>query len=158
MATNPDFQIRQARLDDIPTLAEYRLQMLLNMGRGTPEELEVLRQPTEAYLADTMPTDEFLGWLAEAGGQVIGIAGVIVRRKPPALKNPQGLEGYILSVFTHPDWRRKGVATALMNAILAELRARGVRRACLHASDEGRPVYEKLGFEAVVREMRLELF
>ena len=90
--TNPDFQVRQALLEDIAALAEYRLQMLINMGRGTPEEIEVLRQPTEAYLAETMPTGEFLGWLAEADGQVIGIAGVIVRRKPPALKNPKGLE------------------------------------------------------------------
>ncbi|HOD05671.1 MAG TPA: GNAT family N-acetyltransferase [Anaerolineaceae bacterium] len=155
--TNPDFQVRQALLEDIAALAEYRLQMLINMGRGTPEEIEVLRQPTEAYLAETMPTGEFLGWLAEADGQVIGIAGVIVRRKPPALKNPKGLEGYILSVFTHPDWRRRGVATALMQAILDYLRAKGIRRACLHASDAGRPVYEKLGFEAVTREMRLDL-
>jgi hypothetical protein len=41
-----------------------------------------------------------------------------------------------------------------MRALLSDLAARGVRRIVLHASEDGRPLYERLGFVAT-NEMRL---
>lgn len=51
-------------------------------------------------------------------------------------------------------WRRRGVAEALMRAVLEALAGRGIRRVVLHASDEGRRLYERLGF-TVTNEIRL---
>jgi ribosomal protein S18 acetylase RimI-like enzyme len=41
-----------------------------------------------------------------------------------------------------------------MRALLQELAGRGIRRIVLHASDEGRRLYERLGF-VPTNEMRL---
>ena len=60
----------------------------------------------------------------------------------------------ILNVYTEPEFRRQGVARRIMETILHWIRARGLRSAHLHASDEGRVLYEKLGFVAT-NEMRL---
>ena len=60
----------------------------------------------------------------------------------------------MLNVYVEPGCRRRGVAEALMRAILGALAARGIRRVVLHASDEGRRLYERLGFLAT-NEMRL---
>jgi GNAT superfamily N-acetyltransferase len=43
-----------------------------------------------------------------------------------------------------------------MDAILQWCRDRGIRRLTLHASGEGRPLYERFGFRPT-NEMRLEL-
>jgi len=49
-----------------------------------------------------------------------------------------------------PDWRRRGVGEAVMRVVLDALAARGIRRIVLHASENGRPLYERLGFRRTV--------
>jgi len=55
-------------------------------------------------------------------------------------------EGLIVSVWTEPGHRRRGVATRVVGAILAWCREQGVTRVSLHASAEGRGLYERFGF------------
>ena len=64
-----------------------------------------------------------------------------------------GPEAIILNVFTERAWRRRGLARQLMEQVIAWARAHGVVRLVLHASAEGRPLYERLGFEPT-NEMR----
>ncbi|WP_433605678.1 GNAT family N-acetyltransferase [Dactylosporangium sp. CA-139114] len=61
--------------------------------------------------------------------------------------NPSGLTGYVFSVATDPAHRRRGHATACRKALLAWFAANGVHRVNLRASEDGLPLYEKLGFE-----------
>ena len=60
----------------------------------------------------------------------------------------------LLNVYTEPEFRQRGIARRIMGTILAWLKEQGFPSASLHASDEGRPLYEDLGFEAT-NEMRL---
>ena len=55
---------------------------------------------------------------------------------------------WIGMVLTHPDYRGRGLARALMEHAIAWLRARGVEWIKLDATDMGRPLYERLGFVA----------
>ena len=55
---------------------------------------------------------------------------------------------WIGMMLVHPDYRRRGIATALMKASLAYLRDSGVQSIKLDATPEGQPVYERLGFQA----------
>jgi ribosomal protein S18 acetylase RimI-like enzyme len=52
-------------------------------------------------------------------------------------------------VATTPGSQRGGHATAIMRAALADAAARGLATTTLTASDEGRPVYERLGYRVV---------
>jgi ribosomal protein S18 acetylase RimI-like enzyme len=52
-------------------------------------------------------------------------------------------------VATPQRFRRRGLATALLRAILADAYAAGARTATLQASPDGQPVYERLGFRTV---------
>lgn len=55
---------------------------------------------------------------------------------------------WIGMMLVHPDYRRRGIATVLMEQSLDELRRRGVRCIKLDATPAGQPVYERLGFRA----------
>ncbi len=66
------------------------------------------------------------------------------------------VQPYIHSMFTEPEFRGQGVASRVVRALLRWSTDRGYTRVTLHASEQGRPVYERLGF-APSREMRLEL-
>ncbi len=53
---------------------------------------------------------------------------------------------WIAMVLTDPDFRRRGLANALLSHAIEYCKARGVREIRLDATEMGRPVYEKLGF------------
>ena len=64
-----------------------------------------------------------------------------------------GRQAIIQNVFTEPDWRRRGLAALLIKRIIDWTRQEGIDSLVLHASDEGRAFYERLGFIATT-EMR----
>ncbi|QHA09615.1 GNAT family N-acetyltransferase [Streptomyces broussonetiae] len=60
--------------------------------------------------------------------------------------NPQGRVGYVFSVATDPDARRRGYARACMEELLDWFRARGAGHVLLNASPAAEPLYASLGF------------
>jgi len=155
--TNPmPFSIRPAETADIPVLIELRLAMFRDMGRDDADTLAQVAAASAAYLREHLLVGNFRAWLAEVGGQIATTGGVLLRQAPPTYANLSGRDGYILGMYTRPAFRRRGLATAVMQTILDFLRAEGIQRATLRASAEGRPLYEKLGFETTT-EMRLKL-
>lgn len=111
--------------------------------------------PLRAYFARAIPGEEFVGWVAEAGGEVVGTGGLCFAEKPGTGRNPSGREGYVLNVYTRPAWRGRGIAAALLNELLAEAWARGVGCVRLHATAAGWPLYERSGFRLSDTEMVL---
>jgi predicted N-acetyltransferase YhbS len=59
-----------------------------------------------------------------------------------------GRTGWIGALGVLPDARRRGAGEALTRAACARLRERGAETVLLFATDMGRPLYERLGFEA----------
>ena len=53
---------------------------------------------------------------------------------------------WIGMVLTRPECRRQGLARQLMEDVIAIAQRRGVRTLKLDATDDGRPLYESLGF------------
>ena len=150
----PPYVVREAGPRDIPLLAHHRVAMFRDMGTLAAHHEEPLKQATASYLRDALPRGEYLAWVAEtaeAPRGEIGGAGVqlrpIVPRPRPGMDGLElGPEAIVLNVYVEPEWRRRGVGQALMHAVLHALAARGIRRVVLHASDDGRRLYERLGF------------
>jgi len=57
----------------------------------------------------------------------------------------------VYAVGTVPDRRRRGLARALMEHVLADAWERGARSATLQSTEMARPLYAGLGFVAVGR-------
>jgi GNAT superfamily N-acetyltransferase len=66
--------------------------------------------------------------------------------------------GWVGMVLVDPEHRHRGHATAMMNRVLEHAEARNIVMLGLDASDEGRPLYLKLGFEdgAPIHRLRRE--
>jgi predicted N-acetyltransferase YhbS len=58
-----------------------------------------------------------------------------------------GATGWIGALGVLPEARRRGAGEALTRAACDRLRERGARTVLLYATDMGRPLYERLGFE-----------
>jgi RimJ/RimL family protein N-acetyltransferase len=159
----PTFRVREATIADISLLARHRGAMFRDMGRVGPDGEAELVRATADYFRDALPRGEYLGWVAHSTAsppEPVGGAGVQLR---PILPRPGsaddgielGPEAIVLNVYVEPAWRRRGVGEALMRSVLSALAERKIRRIVLHASDEGRRLYERLGF-VPTNEMRLE--
>jgi GNAT superfamily N-acetyltransferase len=148
--------IRLATIDDLPVIIELRLAMFEAMGLHDPAILAEVAATNAAYLKLHLPDGSYRGWLVEVGGQSVATGGLIIRQAPPSYHNLSGLEGYIMSVYTRPEFRHRGLAKLVMQTILDTLRVEGITRVALRASDDGRPLYEKMGFEPTT-EMKLHL-
>lgn len=157
------FHVRPAGLADIDIIAWQRAAMFRDMGTLPPAREAALIRATADYLRGALPRGEYLGWVAQSTPslqEVIGGAGVQLR---PLLPRPRpedddielGPEAIVLNVYVDAAWRRRGLGDALMRVVLAALAERNIRRIVLHASADGRRLYERLGF-VPTNEMRLE--
>lgn len=83
------------------------------------------------------------GWRRMARGELLAVAACcfVHGRRIQRTLVASG-RAMILNVYTEPEFRRLGIARQIMGTILDWIRGRGLRSAHLHASDEGRSLYE----------------
>lgn len=152
-----EITIRHAAVTDVPDLVRLRRAMFEAMGFEDPAQLDAADAAAEAYFSENIPAESFHGWLAVTPtGMAVGSGGVVIDQHPPGPSNPLGQIGYIMNVVTAPDYRRRGIARRIMQAVLQWLAEQGIRHVVLHATEMGRPLYEELGF-VHSNEMRLSL-
>ena len=152
-----EISIRQAAVADIPDLVRLRRMMFETMGYDDPAQLNTSDAASESYFSAAIPAGSFRGWLAVTSKDItIGCGGVVIDRHPPGPSNLSGRIGYIMNLVTDPDYRRRGIARRMMQVMLEWLAEQNIGCMSLHATEVGRPLYEKLGFVAN-NEMRLKL-
>ena len=130
--------------------------MFEDMGYTDGQALEVMRAVSTPLIGRGIEDGTYRGWLVEASDGVVAGGGVILLQFQPHPVDPRPQRAWVVNMFTEPEHRRRGLARLLMDAILTWCRAEDLRFLYLHASDEGRPLYESLGF-VPTNEMLLEL-
>ena len=140
--------IRRATAVDIPVLVELRLAFDRELaGELSPDRREEHRRGIEEYLVSHLPDGRFAVWVAEtARGELVAMAGLVTVGRPPHPRSRRHGEGFVYNVYTVPAWRHRGLATALMSALTAYAREIRLRRLVLRTSDDGRELYDRLGF------------
>jgi GNAT superfamily N-acetyltransferase len=151
--------IRRATVDDLEELTRLRLALFRDMGELRDEhETADLAEAVRHFLATDLPAGRFIAWVAlDDEETTIGCGGLVFVQKPPSTGNYSGREAYLMNMYTVPEWRGRGIATQLMPVILDFVRDAGVARVRLHATEPGRPIYERAGFRPTGTEMILTI-
>ncbi len=152
-----EISIRAATPADIPTLLRHRRMMWWDMGRHDEAVLDLMDSAASEYFATAVLDGSYRGFLAlDRTSNAIGGGGIVISPWPgiPGQRLPR--RAMILNLYVEREHRRRGVARALMEAMIAWCRENGFANVSLHASDEGRGLYEQLGFKPTT-EMRLAL-
>ncbi len=120
--------------------------MLAELREIDGSEMETTAAANRRYLHDKLPNNEFIAFLAEAEGETVGTSGLVLWERPPTSRN-RGLDGYIMNMYTVPQWRGQGIASALLERLVRCAQEAGARRVFLRAvSPGGKRLYERLGF------------
>jgi GNAT superfamily N-acetyltransferase len=152
-----DITFRTATLEDCAVILHQRRSMFRDMGSGTVEELDRMVEATRPWLERALVEGSYRGWLAETtNGRVVAGGGVLISSWPARPEDCHTRRALILNVYSEPEVRRQGLARRLMLLIIKWLKEQGFASVVLHASAEGRPLYENLGF-IPSNEMRLRL-
>jgi len=107
--SSDDFRIRDARASDGDAISSYNIRMA-EETEGRTLAPEIIGPGVQALLDDSTKGRY---WVAEGGGKVIG--QLMVTYEWSDWRN--GNIWWIQSVYIHPDWRRKGVFTALYHHV-----------------------------------------
>jgi len=131
--------------------------MFVDMNYRDAVALDAMLATFLPWLREKMAAGEYLAWVACAeDGSIAAGLGLWLMDWPPHMIGPGSRRGNILNVYTEPPFRRQGIARRLMETALEWCKAKGIRAVILHASADGRKLYESLGFRAT-NEMRLVL-
>lgn len=102
----------------------------------SPEELQAWAPEEADYSEWERRMDVSQGWIFEINGK---LGGFITTDGP----------GHIDLLYVHPDYRRMGVATALLDLLVADAGSRGITSLSTEASRTARPFFEQAGFNVV---------
>ncbi|WP_328771947.1 GNAT family N-acetyltransferase [Streptomyces sp. NBC_00286] len=139
--------------------------------RATPEDAEEVLRLRQVMIDSVHATDSSTEWqaeslptlrarLADAEGEfaafvvdhpsrlgaLAALAVGTIEYRIGRAGNPHGAVGYVFSVATDPDARRRGYARACMETLLDWFREKGAAQVDLNASAEAEPLYASLGF------------
>ncbi|TYC06873.1 GNAT family N-acetyltransferase [Micromonospora sp. WP24] len=135
-----DFRIRPATPDDAPAVVALRALVYPYLVRGEASTRKMIAEP---------PADEeWKAFVAEVDDRVVGWVSAYRN-----IRTSEADFGEASLLHTHPEHRRRGVGTALLDAALGHLRALGVRRLRTWALTEALPFARRHGFTPS-REMR----
>jgi GNAT superfamily N-acetyltransferase len=150
------YTVRAAAPDDIALLVRHRRMMWFDMGRREEAALALMEEAAREYFSTAVPDGSYRGFLAvHDSREVVGGGGIVVSPWPGILGQRLPRRAMILNVYVEREHRRRGIARALMTEMIRWCRENGFVSVGLHASDEGRPLYEHLGFKPT-NEMRLD--
>lgn len=147
-------EYRKATTKDIAHLVELRKKQLLGEGMSPARDIDA---ELHSFFTDKMADGSLINWLAVDGHHIIATASILFYDFPPTYAAGSGKKGYVTNMYTEPEYRKQGIAFALLSNIVDEARNAGVTRLFLSASDLGRPVYERIGFLQSDRYMEMSL-
>lgn len=137
-------EVRTVSADHLRTIWEAEVAAF----KGSFGEMEATEKHWLQFRDDPI-ADPTLWKVAWAGDRVVGSIRSFINEE----ENDQfgRLRGYTEHISTHPDWRGRGLASALLALSLREIRDRGMKEAALGVDTQNPAnafaIYERLGFQ-----------
>ena len=137
--------IREAMQQDEEIIAKYVCQIFLDLGCPASSIQHNWLEKTTQFIDYARRELHYKGFVAELSDEVIGSASCQISELYPMVSDHYQ-KGYIWGVYVEPAHRRKGIATQLIQRAMTHLKAIGCTHAVLHASEQGKLLYSRLGY------------
>ena len=138
-------EIRIADKKDIDFMMSSRLEMLkeVNALDADYQYSESFVEESRRYFLDGDQTTV----LALDGERVIGCATICYITIMPTFSHPTGKRAHLMNVYTAKEYRKQGVGMKMVNMLIDDAWSKGATEISLDATESGRPLYNKCGFE-----------
>ena len=140
------YRVRDATLRDADVLVRHRIAMFTDMGLTL--DAPALDAEFRVWLSENMQAGVYRAWLVEAedGSAACG-GGLSILPWPPGPSYMGDKIAMVYNVYTEPAHRGRGLARLVMETIHTWAAEHGITSVALNASDDGRPLYESMGYQ-----------
>ena len=143
-----------ATLEDKEELLRLRIAyMVADFGSVSEYEEKCMRDKLPGYYDRRLGKD-LIVFTARDNGKIVATAYLLIVEMPASSILHNGLSGEVLSVYTEDEYRHRGICTKLMQMLVEYAKDHDLCRVDLMATDEGYPVYKKVGFEDKVQKYK----
>lgn len=135
-----------ATKEDINELIRLRIAYMIDdFGSVSEYEKECMEKQLPDYFNRKLG-DELIAFVAKDDDRIVSVAYLHIIEIPANSILLNGLYGEVLSVYTEPYYRGKGLCTQLIKNLVEYGKKYGLGRIDLSATKDGYPVYKKVGF------------
>ena len=138
-----EIEYRRLTEKELDIFIEKRIHQLRE--EGAKEEIDLV-PALKDYYQRHMADGTFVSWIAFDGNTMIGTSGMSFVEKPPYFGCPSGKIGLLSSMYTDPDYRRKGTARELLSRVIKDAKVYGCGMIQITASEMGVKLYTDFGF------------
>ena len=148
-------KFKKASLSDLEILVSTRVNVLRSANQlDLSVDMKEVEKSSRLYYQEALASDNHTAFLVyNADDNVIGAGAVSYYQVMPTYHNPSGKKAYIMNMYVAPEHRRKGIATKLLDLLIADSKKRGIDHIMLEATQMGRKLYENYGFCQMQDEM-----
>ncbi len=148
---------QRATIKDLDVLTETRIDVLKAANKLSDDvDMSEVKVQSYNYYKRALVDNTHIAYLVFDDNTFVGAGGVSFFSVMPTYHNPSGQKAYIMNMYTNPQYRRRGIAYKVLDMLVKEAKERGVTAISLEATEMGRPLYEKYGFEKMKNEMELQ--
>ncbi|MCW2679429.1 MAG: hydrolase [Frankiales bacterium] len=137
--------LRRATVADAAELTRLRAHMVAAMG-GDPSIAGWAEACQVAFARRLAEPDRFAAWLVEVDGTPVSGGVGWLEEHLPSPGCFDGRRGHVASMSTDPAHRRQGYGRQVLVALMGWFASLDVPRVDLRATQDGRRLYEELGF------------
>ncbi len=148
-------RVREATVADLDLLVRHRRKMFEEISDATPQELDAVDRAYRRWARTRLRSGQYIAFIVEAGrGRRPASGALWLMPLPPRPWTRGDRAPYLMSMYTDREARGKGYASLVVRAAVRWAKDHGHKVVILHASDEGKGIYERAGFRQT-SEMRL---
>jgi ribosomal protein S18 acetylase RimI-like enzyme len=138
-------EIRIADEKDIDLMMSSRLEMLkeVNSLDADYQYAESFVEESRKYFLEGNQTTV----LALDNEKVIGCATICYFTIMPTFSHPTGKRAHLMNVYTSKEYRKQGIGMKMVDMLIEDAWNKGATEISLDATEAGRPLYKKCGFE-----------
>lgn len=151
---NDILQLDEKFADDFWLLRKELFEELGEISQNM--DTSELKLATKQYFFSHINKD-LISWGIFQKGNLVAIGSLCLFTRIPYNENISGLEGYILNIYTSPQFRKCGYANQILDTIIEYSHKNKIRRLCLHYSEQEKCLYTEKGFTKKNNEMELFL-
>ena len=138
--------VEKAGIQDIDDLVQMRLSYLEeDNGSLDDNDAAWIRRDLPDYFREHIDRDLF-AYVIKEHETIVSCAFLLVTVKPMSPSFINGRTGTVLNVYTCPNYRRRGFAKMIMEALLLDAKKQELSVVELKSTEDGYPLYKALGF------------
>ena len=153
-------EVKNAKIHDLDLLLDWRMEVLSRVFSEefkllTAEQINAIRENNRRYYLSEIPSGGHIACFAYSGTEIVGCGGVCIYEEMPSPDNLSGKCAYLMNIYTRQEYRHQGIATRVVEHLIAEVKARSIEKIYLETSADGERMYRRLGFKDMTGYMKL---